>query len=308
MHYLKLLLILIIAMPVSQGAVGATDQEIEKLLLEAFRPSKKESRQERAGKAIKEYKASGVLAFKPQRVDYADYYVAGRPTMFMGNTLVAVMEEYQVKYIGCCVNPGAGVYLRVVDRIEPLRQFARASMCRLEEYGDRKSFLAAVPFTAGMDEGKYAALLCQESDEAGASSSAPIAQAPTRIPTPSQAAPAPSGQSDSRVPSGSAARVASPIPMDVSAVAPVIAFHGCQYIVNTANGRINRNGIDCVVENTSGGTITSRSITYAKYDSQGVRMGPPYSLDTDLTPREKVRIRLLGTEDASRIVFTRETR
>jgi hypothetical protein len=100
----------------------------------------------------------------------------------------------------------------------------------------------------------------------------------------------------------------SPIPIDFSAVTPDMLFFKCQYLVNQANGRVNREGMECVVQNNTRTKIASRSVTYTKYDSQDVRMGPPYTLDSDLFPGEKVQIRLLGIGGATRVVFRRESR
>jgi hypothetical protein len=100
----------------------------------------------------------------------------------------------------------------------------------------------------------------------------------------------------------------SPIPIDFSAVTPDMTFYKCQFLVNQANGRVNREGMECVVQNNTGTKISSRSVTYTKYDSQDVRMGPPYTLDSDLFPGEKVQIRLLGIAGATRVVFRRESR
>lgn len=174
---------------------AASDQELEKGFVDALRYDGKGLRQERAGTAIRAYKAAGVLPYKAQRTDYTDYYVVGKPTLFMGNQLVLVMEEYQTKYVGCCVNPGAGAYVRVTGSIEPMRSFAQSNRCRLEEYADRKAFLAALPATAGMEAGKYAALLCQESDEtANAQPTAPVRPALPAAPQSITPAPRPARQ------------------------------------------------------------------------------------------------------------------
>lgn len=155
------------------AAWGANDLDLERALLDSLRSDASSSRQERAGLAIRQYKAAGVLPFRPQRSDYTDYYIVGKPTKFMGNDLVLVAEEYQTKYIGCCVNPGAGVYVRVTTNTDSMLSFARANSCRVEEFADRKTLLDSTPVTAGMEPGKYAALLCHESDEREASQSEP---------------------------------------------------------------------------------------------------------------------------------------
>ena len=97
-----------------------------------------------------------------------------------------------------------------------------------------------------------------------------------------------------------------PIPIDFTAIKNNLSIIKCQYMANQANGRVNKNGMDCIVQSTTSSKISSRAITYSKYDSQDVRMGKPYTLDTDILPGERVRIRVLGTEGAARIVFRPE--
>jgi len=148
-----------------QPVSAASDRTLEKGFVDALRYDGSAHRQARAGKAIRAYKAAGVLPQRPRRQDYTDYYVVRKPTTFMGNPMVLVVEEYMGAYVGCCVNPGAGVYVRVTGSIEAMHDFARLNRCRVEEYPDRKALRVVVPAGLAMPPGKYAALLCQESDE-----------------------------------------------------------------------------------------------------------------------------------------------
>lgn len=148
-----------------QPVSAASDRTLEKGFVDALRYDGSTHRQARAGKAIRAYKAAGVLPQRPQRQDYTDYYVVRKPTTFMGNPMVLMVEEYMGAYVGCCVNPGAGVYVRVTGSIGAMHDFARLNRCRVEEYPDRKALLVVVPAGLAMSPGKYAALLCQESDE-----------------------------------------------------------------------------------------------------------------------------------------------
>lgn len=143
---------------------AASDLELEKRFAEALRPDEGDVRQERAGKAIQGYQAANILPFKPMRADFNDYYVVQRPTSFMGNQLVVVMEEYMLAYIGCCVDPGASVYVRLTGGIAPIAAFARANKCRIEEYPDRNTFLRALPVAVNVEPGRYASLHCHASD------------------------------------------------------------------------------------------------------------------------------------------------
>jgi hypothetical protein len=156
---------LALALFASAASAAATiDADLETTMLQALRPGA-DSRQERAGAAIRAYKSAGVLPFRPQRSDYTDHYPVIKPTRFMGQELVLVSEQYMTKYIGCCVDPGAGMYVRVLTKIDAMKAFARANQCRVEEFADRKALLDATPVTAAMEAGRYAALHCHESDE-----------------------------------------------------------------------------------------------------------------------------------------------
>jgi hypothetical protein len=158
--------LIFLSVAVVHPSFAASDQALEKRFVDALRHDGKGHRQERAGQAIRAYKSAGVLAFKPQRMDYNDYYVVRKPASFLGNALVVVMEQYMAQYVGCCVDPGAGAYVRVTASLAPMRAFARANRCRIEEYPDEKAFLREVPVKLKVGPGKYAALRCHESDEA----------------------------------------------------------------------------------------------------------------------------------------------
>jgi hypothetical protein len=150
----------------AQAAGSASEAELEMGLVQALRPVPDFRRQENAGKAIRAYKAAGILPLRPVRSDYTDYYLVTRPTKFLGNELVLVEEEYLIKYIGCCVNQGAGVYVRVVSTTDPLEKFARENMCRFDVYEDAKAVLAEkINFPAKLPAGRYASLRCHANDE-----------------------------------------------------------------------------------------------------------------------------------------------
>ena len=159
---------ILVCVALAQPVWAASDRTLEKGFVDALRYDGSAHRQARAGKAIRAYKAAGVLPQRPRRQDYTDYYVVRKPTTFMGNPMVLMVEEYMSAYVGCCVNPGAGVYVRVTGSIDAMHDFARLNRCRVEEYPDRKALLVVVPAGLAMSPGRYAALLCQESDEEAA--------------------------------------------------------------------------------------------------------------------------------------------
>lgn len=160
----------------AQPATAATsDADLETAMLQALRPSA-DGRQERAGAAIRAYKAAGALSSRPQRSDYTDYYPVIKPTRFLGQELVLVSEQYMTKHIGCCVDPGAGMVVRVLTNTDTMKAFARANQCRVEEFADRKALHDATPAAFGLEAGRYAALRCHESDELAAATPAPAAE------------------------------------------------------------------------------------------------------------------------------------
>jgi hypothetical protein len=172
------------ALPPAQQLAGTTsDAALEAGMLNALKPSPNGSRQERAGQAIRAYKEAGVLPFRPTRSDYTDHYTVTKPTKFMGHDLVIVSEAYMTKYIGCCVDPGAGMYVKIAADTARMQSFARANRCRFEEFADHKVLLDAAPVKADLALGRYAALLCHESDEVDTKPVVAVQQ-PTAAPAP----------------------------------------------------------------------------------------------------------------------------
>ena len=162
----RLVRVIALAATVTGGMAQAADADLERALLQAFRPVPDYKRQANAGAAIRDYKAAGVLALKPNaRVDYTDYYVVLRPVPFLANELVIVEEEYMTKHIGCCVNEGAGVFVRVTSGVDALKRFARDNLCRLDEFANAKEVLAETSLRVALPAGRYAALRCHARDE-----------------------------------------------------------------------------------------------------------------------------------------------
>jgi hypothetical protein len=86
------------------------------------------------GEAIRAYIKAGYVRLKPElRDDYTDYRVVQLPAKFFGQELLVIEEEYLSKFIGCCVNEGVGVILRLTTDLAPLKQFAAANGCSMRD-------------------------------------------------------------------------------------------------------------------------------------------------------------------------------
>ena len=59
---------------------------------------------------FKTLQAGGFIAKKPEvsRYDYNDVFRIKKPLKFMGQSVVAVSDEYMSQYVGCCVSEGLG--------------------------------------------------------------------------------------------------------------------------------------------------------------------------------------------------------
>jgi hypothetical protein len=147
-------------------ADAASDRELEAGLLDALRL--KAGTVERlgdSGTAIQAYMREGVAAGKPnRRFEYTDYYLLKKPAKFMGHDLVLIEEEYPSKFIGCCVNPGAGVTVRVVGDSRNLEEFAEANGCTLTDNLDLQDLLKQLKIKASLPRGNFASLSCRERD------------------------------------------------------------------------------------------------------------------------------------------------
>ena len=107
----------------------------------------------------------GIVNKKPNAsIDYTDYYLINKPTSFMGHELLVIEEEYMTQYIGCCVNPGVGVSLKIVCGTKNLEDFAQKNGCSLTKQFDLKKELSNLEMEAKFDEGEFASLSCRERD------------------------------------------------------------------------------------------------------------------------------------------------
>jgi hypothetical protein len=90
---------------------------------------------------FKALKAGGFIAKKPEisRYDYNDVYTVKKPMKFMGQTVVAVSDEYMSEYIGCCVSEGWGAVLSKKSDLAALQQFAKQHQCSLKARNEEAS-------------------------------------------------------------------------------------------------------------------------------------------------------------------------
>jgi hypothetical protein len=90
---------------------------------------------------FKALKAGGYIAKKPEifRYDYNDVYTVKKPIKFMGQTVVAISDEYMSEYIGCCVSEGWGAVLSKKSDLAALQQFTKQHQCSLKPRGQEAS-------------------------------------------------------------------------------------------------------------------------------------------------------------------------
>jgi len=147
-------------------ACASSDKELEEGLANALRL--KPGTTERAGdsgQAIQAYMREGVVNKRPnERYDYTDYYHVKKPASFMGHDLVVIEEEYMTKFIGCCVNPGAAVTVKLNGSPNNLERFAEKNMCSFDDNVGIKDGLRGVSSKVALPKGRYATLSCRSND------------------------------------------------------------------------------------------------------------------------------------------------
>ena len=117
----------------SPGPSATTDETLAAGLVGVMRlNAERTERLAEPGEAIRAYIKAGYVRLKPElREEYTDYRVVRQPAKFFGQELLVIEEEYLTKFIGCCVNEGVGVILRVTADLAPLKEFAAANGCRV---------------------------------------------------------------------------------------------------------------------------------------------------------------------------------
>ncbi|MGF6609963.1 hypothetical protein OKW45_004885 [Paraburkholderia sp. WSM4175] len=151
----------------SAPVLAADDGKLAQGLTDAMRlDGSKQHRAADSGAAIQAYIAAGYLARKPNGgADYTDYWWLKKPAPFMGHELVMISEQYMSRWIGCCVDPGLDVAVRIHGSTVRLEQFARENKCSIDTNADlrepaKDSKIAITSLRAG----RYEMLSCHERD------------------------------------------------------------------------------------------------------------------------------------------------
>lgn len=165
MYQNKLIQKVIIILLGIAGIAKSGGKELEEGLINALRLKNGFERVGDSGKAIQAYMREGIVNKKPdQRADYTDYYLVNKPESFMGHKLMVIEEEYMSKYIGCCVNPGAGVSVKIEGDTKNLSEFAKTNGCTLTEDVNLSKELTNLGLETDLPDGKFASLSCRERD------------------------------------------------------------------------------------------------------------------------------------------------
>lgn len=121
-----------------------------------------------SGKMIVTFANHGYVNLKPDaRIDYSDYRFFKKPTHIFGHEIIVIDEEYFKEWVGCCVNPGISITLKLNGDVRALQEFAVNNKCRLDFDGD--GYYG--PVLPNAPKGTYATLSCKEFFVRGASDS-----------------------------------------------------------------------------------------------------------------------------------------
>ena len=78
-----------------------------------------------------------------------------------GQDLLVIEEEYQLKFVDCCVNEGLGTILRVTADLVPLKEFAAVNGCTL----NKDDLVARLRKLRLNTTGELLAISCRERDQ-----------------------------------------------------------------------------------------------------------------------------------------------
>ena len=162
----KRIIILALVSAFTAPASASADLDLEKVLATALRLKKGTTgRLGEPREAIEAYISKGVISKKPEmRADYTDYYVVKTPASFIGHDLLIIKEEYMSTYVGCCVNPGLVIVVKVNGNPKSLHKFADTNKCFMEDNIDVQKELRGLSIKTTVPKGRYASLSCREMD------------------------------------------------------------------------------------------------------------------------------------------------
>ncbi len=96
------------------------------------------------------------------RVDYTDMYRPKKPIYFLGNEVILLENSYMNEWLGCCLDPGMGILVKVsANNYSLLDQFAKRFDCGLD--GDKilqSDGYKALGVPGEIANGGYAHLQC----------------------------------------------------------------------------------------------------------------------------------------------------
>jgi pimeloyl-ACP methyl ester carboxylesterase len=143
--------------------------DLERKLTDALRLNEdKLSRVGDADAAILAYAKAGYVRSKGDgRFDYSDYHILKKALTFMGHRLVIIENEYNAGYIGCCVNSGIQITVKISGSTQSLRMFAKENHCRVKtEITDLRDEFSNFPALEKIKfpRAYYAKLGCKERD------------------------------------------------------------------------------------------------------------------------------------------------
>ncbi len=161
-------ILLMLLTTVSQVAYASDSPNLEEGLIKALKLKPRSlERLGDSGTALKAYIAAGYMDLKPtQRADYTDYRLLKKPATLMGHTLILVEEEYKTVHLGCCVNPGLGVTVRLNGSSKKLEKFADDNGCAFDDEAAANGELKSYGITVKVPKGKYVSLSCRYNEAA----------------------------------------------------------------------------------------------------------------------------------------------
>ena len=137
--------------------------DVENQIINALTLTKEDIRENEAEEIIKILKNKELINDKPEtRVEYADYYPIKSLVNFLGHELVLIENEYLEKYIGCCVNPGVVLYVRLTGNSDSIENFATTNKCSIEKNLNTQDLFNSIGINVKLKSGNYAILDCRE--------------------------------------------------------------------------------------------------------------------------------------------------
>jgi hypothetical protein len=120
------------------------------------------------GAPLRALKRDGYLATRPRiRTNYDDFYFPTRSFSVLGGKVVVVQENYLGRYVGCCADPGIGLYFEGSSKASfiAVEDFAIANKCIYLEGNDMVTQELPTNFMRLKPRKSYALLRCSDGDK-----------------------------------------------------------------------------------------------------------------------------------------------